>query len=484
LEVAACHFWNGSGQSLRVNSPGRRIHRNRLSFGLSAETLEIRALLSALIPFGSDVFIDYENTGEASRNTLRIDAGIDQAIALDRVAFLDGMIVLGESAPSIVGAQLGWTKVSGPGEVFFDDPFSAATSVSFNTAGAYVLRLSLAFENYSAFDDVRMLVTQPVSYHQGIWISREKLMSLPTFGAAWDILYSAARSTTGTPNIQDQNNNADVRTLAKALVGVRLNDQQLMAEARANILAAMGTESGGRTLALGRNLASYVIAADIVKLSEEDDQLFRSWLRQLLTETFDGRTLISTHEDRPNNWGTMAGGSRAAIAAYLGDQQELARVAQVFKGWLGDRSSYAGFSYGSDLSWQADPSSPVGINPVGATKYGHRIDGALPEEMRRGGSFQWPPAETGYPWEALQGAFVQAEILHRAGFAVYAWEQQALYRAAAFLFDMGWGAEGDDEWLPWLIDARYGTAYAVNPSASAGKIMGWTAWTHQGESAG
>jgi hypothetical protein len=193
----------------------------------------------------------------------------------------------------------------------------------------------------------------------------------------------------------------------------------------------------------------------------------------------DGRSLQSTHEDRPNNWGTMAGGSRAAVAAYLGDAAELARTAQVFEGWLGNRSAYAGFNYDSDLSWQADPSRPVGINPLGATKEGHSIDGALPEEMRRGGSFQWPPIETGYPWGALQGAVVQAEILYRAGYDTWQWQDRALLRAVEFLYGLGWSPEGDDEWTPWLVDARYGTSFAANASAKHGKIMGWTSWTHQ-----
>jgi hypothetical protein len=46
--------------------------------------------------------------------------------------------------------------------------------------------------------------------------------------------------------------------------------------------------------------------------------------------------------------------ARAAIAAYVHDSGEMARVAQVFRGFLGDRASYAGFEY-RDLDWQCDP---------------------------------------------------------------------------------------------------------------------------------
>ncbi|MCB0142985.1 MAG: alginate lyase family protein, partial [Caldilineaceae bacterium] len=241
------------------------------------------------------------------------------------------------------------------------------------------------------------------------------------------------------------------------------------------------TEAGGRTLALGRELAAYVISADLIDLQHVDpglDGRFRNKLRELLTKTLDGKTLIETHEQRPNNWGTHAGASRAAVAVYLGDKAELERTAQVFHGWLGDISAYSGFSYNSDLSWQADSSHPVGINPAGATKDGHSIDGALPEEMRRGGSFRWPPASTNYAWEGLQGAFVQAEILARAGYPVYEWEDRALLRAVEFLYGINWPAESDDQWMPWMVNKIYGTNFPTATKAHAGKNMGWTDWTH------
>jgi hypothetical protein len=109
---------------------------------------------------------------------------------------------------------------------------------------------------------------------------------------------------------------------------------------------------------------------------------------------------------------------------------------------------------------------------------GHSIDGVLPDDMRRGGGFQWPPKETGYPWEALQGAVVQAEILYRAGFDTWEWEDRALLRAAEFLYRVGWTPKGDDQWIPWLINSRYGTTFPAQYPARFGKTMGWTDWTH------
>ncbi|MCB0291540.1 MAG: alginate lyase family protein, partial [Calditrichaeota bacterium] len=214
----------------------------------------------------------------------------------------------------------------------------------------------------------------------------------------------------------------------------------------------------------------------------DKDAIWRQFIRDMLTENLQGKTLVSTHEDRPNNWGTHAGATRAAIAVYLNDTQELERTAQVFKGWLGDRSSYAGFSYG-DLDWQANPSQPVGINPVGSTKNGHSIDGVLPDDQRRGGGFTWPPPKENYVYEALQGVLAMAVILYRAGYDVWNWEDQAIRRAFEWLHnEANYQAASDDTWEPHVVNHYYGTNFPAPVPSSPGKNVGWTDWTHAGTS--
>jgi PKD repeat protein len=311
----------------------------------------------------------------------------------------------------------------------------------------------------------------------GIWTSALELTALPTSGSAWNSLLAEANRATGIPNVANQDDETDVRVLAKALVFARTGNQSYRTQVIAACTAAIGTEVGGRTLALGRNLIGYVLAADLVGLPAAEDTAFRAWLRRCLTETLDGKTLRSTHEERPNNWGTHAGASRAAVAAYLGDSAELARCAQVFRGWLGDRSAYAGFEWG-DLSWQADPSRPVGINPRGATREGHSIDGVLPDDQRRAGGFLWPPPKENYVWEALQGALAQAVILGREGHAVWEWQDQALLRAVRWLHDQcNFQAEGDDTWEPHVVNHFYVTDFPAPLPSSPGKNVGWTDWT-------
>jgi hypothetical protein len=311
-------------------------------------------------------------------------------------------------------------------------------------------------------------------------MSASEISLLPMSGAAWTALKARADGASGIPDISNQDDDIDQVVLAKALVYARTGETSHRTSVLAALKMALGTEDGGRTLALGRNLPAYVISADLISLRTLDPSFdsgaFRPWLRALLSKSLDGRTLVSTHEDRPNNWGTHAGAARAAIAAYLGDAAEMARTAQVFRGYLGDRAAYAGFTYG-ELSWQCDPAKPVGINPTGCTKNGIDIGGALPEEMRRGGTFAWPPVPTGYAWEGLQGAVLQAELLRVAGYDAWNWSDRALLRATRFLYGrVGWVAEGDDEWQPWLIDRRYGTAYRGPAPARTGKNFGYTDW--------
>lgn len=318
----------------------------------------------------------------------------------------------------------------------------------------------------------------PTPVGAGIWISRAEIERLPMSGDAWAAVLNTANSGAVTPDLSNQDSPGNVTVLAQALVAVRTGK----AEYRDKVLSAIQSlinnqsENGGRTLALGRELAAFVVAADLINLEPAMKQVFSVRLRELRDKKLDGMTLIECHEKRPNNWGTHAGASRAAVAAYLGDKAELDRCAFVFRGWLGDLSAYRGFKPG-DLSWQCNPATPVGINPVGCVKSGHNIDGALPDDMRRGGAFKMPPSPTGYAWGAMSGVVAQAEFLHRAGYPAYEWASRAIFRAAEFLRRIGWQAQGDDAWAVALINARYGTNYPVNGQAP-GKNMGWTTWTH------
>jgi len=324
----------------------------------------------------------------------------------------------------------------------------------------------------------------PGAATSGIWISKAEVMALPMSGPGWSEVLGAANSSAGSPSLSNQDSDNNVLIMAKALVYARTGT----ASYRTDVISALraiatgNLESGARALALGRELAAYVIAADLIDLRTADpalDTQFRAKIKALLTFKTGGGpgSLIECQEQRPNNWGRHCGASRIAVDLYLGDKADLDRAAKVFHGWLGDRGAYVGFKYG-DLSWQANPSAPMGVNPVGATIQGHDVSGAQPDDMRRGGSFKWPPSATGYPWEALQGAVASAHMLDRAGYPAWQWNDKAMLRAVQFLYSIGWAAESDDRWQVWIINKAYGANFPTT-GGGAGKNAGWAAWTHQ-----
>ena len=352
--------------------------------------------------------------------------------------------------------------------------------------GVYtILQGSLINENNPSYSitfnpgTLEIIATEPPPVAQGIWIAPEELSALPMSGDPWTELKADADTYWGIPNISDQEDKANIYTMSKALVYARTGIESYRTDVIEACTQAIGTEEGGLALALGRNLAAFIIAADLVGLPPENDALFREWLQTLPTKIMaDGQSLTSAHETKPTNWGTHPGASRAAIAAYLGDQAELDRCAQIFKGWLGDRSSYAGFTF-TDLSWQSDPNNPVAINPAGATIQGYSVDGALPEEQQRNGAFTWPPPKVGTVYEALQGALVQAVILSRAGYDVWNWEDQALRRVFTWLHDSAdYPAEWDDLWQPFIINSYYNTSFPTPIVSIPGKNIARTCWTH------
>ena len=316
----------------------------------------------------------------------------------------------------------------------------------------------------------------------GIWISQAEIDALPMSGPGWDELIVAANSAPTTAVVSNQDSDASTGTMAAAIVCARAKLQSYCDRTIAALRSAAtgNPESGGRALAFGREMLGYVLAADIVGLKARDpalDSQFRAklakWLDAPTSSGPDSLRICSNL--RPNNWGTHCTASRIAIDLYLGDRADLDKAANIVKGWMGDRAAYSGFDYG-ELWWQADPSAPVGVNPKNSTISGYNVGGLQPEEMRRAGSFKWPPGATDYAWEGNQGALASTWMLMRAGYDADQWSDRAECRVVEALYRIGWPAVGDDQWQPWLINRICGTDYPT-PGGGRGKNVGWTRWT-------
>lgn len=348
----------------------------------------------------------------------------------------------------------------------------------------------------------------PVPEVDGLWRSRAKLASLPTSGPAWDALQAAADDGPGDPvDISDQESKHASRTFATALVAARVGGPYVesVRDAIAGVIDTEFGDDGGhdpanRVLAWGRNVGSYVLAADLVDLATVDPELdarFRTWLRTMLEATAvegsaDRHSLRGADATDPGNWGAWSGASHTAIAAYLRDPAELDLARRSLERFLttGDgflyRETWAISRDEDGWSTVPDRSGPIPpVNPPGARIDGRDVDGVIVADMRRGSErFDWPPRFTSYPREALSGRVIQAEILHRLGMDPYAWGNDALLRATVRLVDLE--STTDDDWYEahqapmWILRERYPAADLEVAGPVVGRMIAGTDWTHPG----
>src|SRR5690606_16274157 len=114
----------------------------------------------------------------------------------------------------------------------------------------------------------------------GLWISSSEIAALPTSGSSWSNLKSAADQSCGTPDLADQNQMTNVCVMAKALVFARTGETRYRDDVVAAVRSiAQSGQYNGRALSLGRELAAYVIAADLIGLRSVNsslDQQFRA----------------------------------------------------------------------------------------------------------------------------------------------------------------------------------------------------------------
>lgn len=261
-------------------------------------------------------------------------------------------------------------------------------------------------------------------------------------------------------DLNTQNAAGGAHTVAKAYAYLATNQQGYVNEIKAALNEIMFSATKTRTLAIGRHVASYVVAADLINLRDLDAALherFKGWLRYRKVANvyeWDGsyngtvESLQDMTDTKPNNWSLAGGTSTLAIDMYLNNIDGVDHQANNIKSKVGEeainlryKENYRVLGTGT---WQSDPANPLAVNPPGATIDGHDVDGAMPEEMRRTGEFSWPPAMTNYMWTALNGWFIQAHLLQRCGYTPELWGTNALQRMLTWIDTHGWVAGPDD----------------------------------------
>jgi hypothetical protein len=348
----------------------------------------------------------------------------------------------------------------------------------------------------------------------GIWIGKAEIETLPISGTSWKTVREDAARDHGSANIADQSSRHDIYTLAAAFTCIRTGE--FCAKARAGVLAAIGTEynnqpgttTPGAWLEVGRNLAAYVIAADVLGMRADRDESsegsrvetwIRGWLTRQLPDNISGvpRTFAPFHSG--SNAAAQEGFAYAAVAAYLGDREALDRAWDAYRRFAGDPGApdreNIDLRHGVQAGWAHDDARPFAINPKGTTKQipsgmsgagtTIRIDGAIINDQRRGGNLQWEPGYTQYPWTGLAGFVPAAVILQRAGYPAFEVADRAVLRTHDYLWFLR-TATGNTSWFDGvrgsevvqLVNHYYGTAFTVSQPVSRGFTIGYTDWTH------
>jgi hypothetical protein len=306
---------------------------------------------------------------------------------------------------------------------------------------------------------------------------------------------AVAEGPLGTASVADQNSDHDVRTLAAALAAARTGRADLRAKATQGLLAAIGTEEGARWLAVGRNVGSYAVAADVLGLRADGGPTspgsrVQAWLARFLARTLRHNNSTRLVTLRESAWSSSSNASaqegfvHASVAAYLGNRAELDWAWLAFRRYACDRSSPHRVSSNND-AWQAVPPDPVGIQNAGATKNGCRLGGAIANDMGRGGTDVCAPGYTQYPWVGLAGAIPAAVVLARAGYPSWSVSDAALRRALEYLWYVR-QLTGNAAWFDGrrangvihLANRAYGTAFLFSGPVSEDQTIGYTDWTH------
>lgn len=352
-----------------------------------------------------------------------------------------------------------------------------------------------------------------------IFYRRERFMKLPTSGAAFTLLEKRAKGKWEAPDFtgEDDSNNAqgDADALAGALYAERMNDDTMREKVRAHLRLAAKSEDSDWLLGLGRQLAGWVEAANLIRFAEPE---FVNWVHRMIThkhgpgDRWGGyETILENAHSLNSNWAVQCNRSVIVGSMYLRLVGTAAQQADAEK-WLklsvlahkrdiGIKGDYPELPplYTAPNGWGGNAPYKAGINPPGTTGIiGGKervLDGVRQGDWLRtkvGGkedrdAKQWPPNVTGYMWEGLTPQIITAAILHQHGLCPFDAANNAIVRA----MDANYGtgamaannprfvnpAAGDDKCAPWIVNHFAGTNYPTQLDDMPEKAgYGWMAW--------
>ncbi|MEO5711960.1 MAG: beta-L-arabinofuranosidase domain-containing protein [Luteolibacter sp.] len=155
-------FWNGKNFEPVKNSVGLGVEGDRFNVTTFDEVKTTRLRLE-IAPTGNKAgagistgIIEWRviDSGNSPAFAPKVIAGIDRSVVVGGKTYLAATVKA--ISADTAGIKLAWSKVSGPGEVSFQDPHAVTTTASFSAPGEYELKLTASNGASSAADTLHV----------------------------------------------------------------------------------------------------------------------------------------------------------------------------------------------------------------------------------------------------------------------------------------------------------------------------------------
>jgi hypothetical protein len=351
---------------------------------------------------------------------------------------------------------------------------------------------------------------------QAIFYKWSQLKRLPRSGASFDAGLKRARGTWQTPVFigESASNNAqgDADVQIGAIMAETLDDDPLREKVRAHLRLA-ATKTSNWLLGLGRQLAGYVEAANLIRFAEPE---FVTWVHKMVIlkhgsgDRWGGyETILETAHSLNSNWALQCNRSVIAASMYLeqyGTATQKADAARwlrlsvlAYKRFVGEAGDYRELPpfHTAENGWGGSTGLGYGINPEGSVIMigERRIDasGILQGDWLRAkgtdgredrDAKNYPPNPVTYHWEGLTPLIVTGAILHEHDIVPFSAGNNAIVRAMKALCgksdnDPAFNnpPSGDDELCPHVVYHYTGIDFGRQLDNEPDKAgYGWLTW--------
>ncbi len=160
-EACQLLYWNGKDFVPVGNPSGLGVAENQYNTTTfeKVRTTKLRLEIDANDTYSTGI-LEWKvyDSGKSPDFPPRVNAGMDRTVILGGKTHLNGEIkTLGDKDASAIA----WSKISGPGEVAFENTGEAITTATFSKAGDYVLKLTAGKEQLSASSTLAVKAVAP-----------------------------------------------------------------------------------------------------------------------------------------------------------------------------------------------------------------------------------------------------------------------------------------------------------------------------------